>query len=741
MSEIKYLAHVKKEESHWVLHTLEEHLNAVAKLSCEFATKFGASGMGHLIGLWHDLGKYKPEFQERIGIKSGYDEEAHLEGKTAKSVKHAITGGLYAISYFDNMMGSRGKELGTLLAIPIVSHHSGLRDLVDFQASIEAKKSQNEEQSLETILKEIPYDILNCSTPVINPIKSEKALFIRMLFSCLIDGDRLDTEKFMNPERFILRRNYSIDLFKELSTKLDTFLNQKKESTKNLEINVIRNKILFEANEKAIDKPGFYSLTVPTGGGKTLTSLSFALKHLLHYKKDRIIYALPYTTIIEQNAQVFREILGVENVLEVHSSIDPILEEETPQNRLLSENWDHPLIVTTNVQLFESLFSSKTSRTRKLHNIINSVLILDEVQMLSSEYLLPIIKYLKQLVEHFNVTVLFCTATQPAFKSKKGINYDFKGIDNITEIISDTNDLFKKLKRVKIHKSKSSKTSWSELKIDIEKHKQTLTIVNRKKDAMDLYSILEGNKFHLSTNMCAEHRRNIILKIKEALLSKEDIHVVSTQLIEAGVDIDFPVVFRSMTGLDSIAQSAGRCNREGKLKNPGDVFLFFPEKSSPSGHLLQAEQAGMGCMEEFEDLLHPRAIEKYFETLFYMKGEKGLDSKDILRDLSALKFETVSKNFQIINELSYPVLVPYGEGKKYISELMEMSEYETPDFKKLQRYLLNVRTDAYKKLLNSHNIINFRDYFGILQNENLYNYETGLSGENLYFHSPEELIL
>lgn len=178
-----------------------------------------------------------------------------------------------------------------------------------------------------------------------------------------------------------------------------------------------------------------------------------------------------------------------------------------------------------------------------------------------------------------------------------------------------------------------------------------------------------------------------------------------------------------------------------KLKNLGNVFLFYPEKSSPSGHLLQAEQAGKGCLEEFEDLLQPIAIEKYFESLFYMKGEKGLDSKDILRDLSALKFETVSKNFQIINEVSYPVLVPYGEGKKYITELMEMSEYETPDFKKLQRYFLNVRMDAYKKLLSTHNIINFRDYFGILQNENLYNSETGLSADNLYFHSPEELIL
>jgi CRISPR-associated endonuclease/helicase Cas3 len=736
-----YLAHVKKIESKWELHSLEDHLRAVAKFSEKFTNKFGFSDLGYIIGLWHDLGKYKPEFQERIGIKSGYDEEAHLEGKKAKSVKHAITGGLYAISYFEKSMGSQGKELGTLLAIPIVSHHSGLRDWVDFQASIDLRKSQNEAQSLESILKVIPDDILICSTPMLKPIKSEKALFLRMLFSCLIDADRLDTEKFMNPEKSNLRKIYSIDLFKELSSKLETFLNQKKESTKNIEINVLRNQILFEANEKAIQKPGFYSLTVPTGGGKTLTSLSFALKHLLYHKKDRIIYALPYTTIIEQNAQVFREILGVENVLEVHSSIDPILEEETPQNRLLSENWDHPLIVTTNVQLFESLFSSKTSRTRKLHNLINSVLILDEVQMLPSDYLLPIIKYLRELVEHYNVTVLFCTATQPAFKSKKGINYDFKGIDSITEIISDTNELFEKLKRVTIHKPKKSKTSWNELKNDIEEFNQTLTIVNRKKDALDLYTILEGNKFHLSTNMCADHRRCIIKKIKAALLSNEKIHVVSTQLIEAGVDIDFPVVFRAMTGLDSIAQSAGRCNREGRLKQSGNVFLFYPEKSSPSGHLLQADQAGRGCMEEFEDLLHPKAIEKYFESLFYMKGEKGLDSKDILRDLSALKFETVSNNFQIINELSYPVLVPYGEGKKYVTELMEMSEYETPDFKKIQRYLLNVRMDAYKKLLRSHNIINFRDYFGILQNENLYNSETGLSADNLYFHTPEELIL
>lgn len=717
---MEYLAHVRKDGESWEIHHLEDHLLSVAELCKQFTDTFGVGSIGYLIGLWHDLGKYKDEFQERIGIKSGYDEEAYLEGKTAKSVKHAITGGLFAMDTL--------KQVGLVLAFPIIGHHTGLKDFEDLKLSLQELK---EIEALFKLKKYIPDHILDVKIEQNKLAFKDKTLFIRMLFSSLVDADRLDTEKFMNPESFKLRTiSNSQSIFIEMDKKLDLHLEKLEMDSEKTSVNQLRNEILKTVQSKSSLSSGFFTLTVPTGGGKTLSSLSFALKHTIQHKKSRIIYGIPYISIIEQNAEVFKNILGAENVLEHHSSIELDKDNENSRNRLLTENWDHPLIVTTNVQLFESLFSSKTSRVRKIHNIINSVIILDEAQMIPPDYLQPILNCLKELVEYYHVTVILCTATQPAFNTVQTMNYHLKGIDNSTELAPDPIQLHKQLKRVQVYKPVHEESSWDEISDQVQEQKQALVIVNRKDDAYKLFQMLSGNKYHLSTNMCAEHRTDILNRIKGDLKNKVQVYVVSTQLIEAGVDIDFPVVFRAMTGLDSIAQAAGRCNREGKRDKLGDVFVFEPIQKSPSGHLKQAENAGRVCLNQFDETLQPDAYKKYFEELFWIKGEKGLDKKEIENHLKPnMKFKEISDEFQLIDDFTFPVIVPYKKGKEIIEKMKYSIDYKL--LRQSQRYIVNIRSDAYKILKTKKLIREIDNTISILEIESLYNETTGLYWKEL----------
>ncbi len=729
MKKDEFLAHVKKEENgEWKLHLLEEHLREVAKLSGQFSSKFGAESFGYLIGLWHDLGKYKQDFQERIKLKSGYDEEAHLEGKTAKSVKHAASGAIHCLNKF-----KQSELLKKFIALPILCHHSGLKNYgVDVDIQISEEKEIN---LLSNTISQIPAEILEGSK--LKPLTQsflDESLFIRMLFSALIDSDRLDTEKFMNPEKFQERYSIHISL-EELNQKLDLHLEDKQKNSEPTKVNLLRKRILQEVESKAKLTSGFYTLTVPTGGGKTLTSLSFALKHCLENQKDRIIYAVPYLSIIEQTAKIFKDILGEDSVLEHHSSIDISKEKENFRNRLLAENWNHPLIVTTNVQLFESLFSARTTKIRKLHNLSNSVIILDEAQMIPPDFLQPIVKALKELVKCYNVTIILCTATQPTLSSINSMNFKFDGIDNAIELAPTPEELFQDLKRVTIHKPQEQKLNFEDIAQRINRHEQVLTIVNRKDDANEIFKQLIGNKYYLTTNLCAEHRRDILKKVKSHLKNKEQVYLVSTQLIEAGVDIDFPIVFRAMTGLDSIAQAAGRCNREGKLKDNndkeifGEVFLFHPEKRSPAGHLLQTEEAGKACLGDFEELIHPDAFKQYFNELFWVKKEKGLDKHGIEGLKQTLYFEEIDEKFKLINEDTRSVIMPYKEGKEIILTLEQMkNNKEFLDYKVIQRaqkFFVNIPIEKYGKLLNQGIISEIESVISFLNYEKFYSDSLG----------------
>jgi len=456
-----------------------------------------------------------------------------------------------------------------------------------------------------------------------------------MIFSCLVDADFLATENFMNPAQANFRGNVSAPTISDLQQRLENFLKTKFGAPRS-EVAKIREEVRADCLEAAKKLQGIFTLSVPTGGGKTLSSLAFALKHARLHGLERVIYAIPFTSIIEQTAAVFRDALGDDAVLEHHCNFVEKDADETDAGetkfsraKLLSENWNAPIIVTTNVQFFESLFASKPSRCRKLHNLAKSVIILDETQTIPPKYLRPCVRVLNELVKNYGATVVSCTATQPALTSER--LGDAK-LDNPTEIIRADRNLHERLKRVKIEKISEKQTTES-LAEKLAKERQVLAIVNTKRDARNVFEELKKclpsedaeNVFHLSTNLCAEHRSQILEKIRKRLRDGNACRVVSTQLVEAGVDVDFPCVFRAIAGIDSIAQAAGRCNREGKiLGDGGRVYVFEMEKDPEIAFLKMAANAGREIFSTEEnggDLLSEKVVNKYFEALYWRHGE------------------------------------------------------------------------------------------------------------------------
>ncbi len=721
----EYIAHVRRLESgQFETHPLEEHLHAVGSMAAEFFDSTGAGNLALLAGLWHDLGKFSDEFQKRIRIKSGYDIEAHLEGKAGK-VDHSTAGGIFAVERY-------GEQVGLMLSFPILGHHMGLQNLTDVRDRL--KKTE-----LRTRLPEIPQGLVPESVIHRGLKFGDRSLFIRMLFSALIDADRLDTERFMNPDQYA-RRKSPVPSLHEMNTRLDTAIGEKERSSPQTNLNRLRKEIRLHVEGLCNAPPGFFTLTVPTGGAKTLTSLSFALKHAIAKGKRRIIYAIPYTTIIEQTASIFRSILGPESVLEHHSNLDVDTWQENAWNRLLSENWDHPLVVTTNVQLLESLFSRRTSRCRKLHNLANSVIVFDEAQMLPAAYLQPVIDCLKDLVASYGVSIILCTATQPALSSRESTSFKFNGIDSARELAPDPDRLFAELKRVEINLPETwEHQSWSNIARDMAREETCIAIVNTRRSALELFREL-GDGYHLSTSMCGQHRMDTLKSIRQDLEAGRSTRVVSTQLIEAGVDIDFPVVFRALTGLDSIAQSAGRCNREGKLPEAGKVHVFVPPVPSPYGHLLIAEQVTRKLLEHLNgrDPLLPDQFYAYFRELFWRKGQQGLDEKNI-RDLALeLRFEDVDAAFHLIEDSGQPVIVPYGSGSRIIDEMTERG-VDPWRLRRAQRFMVNVRKRRYEELLASGAVRLLDGAYPVLVNPALYSDRTGLALDSYY--SAEDLVI
>lgn len=698
------IAHVRDKQ----IHQLQEHLKKVAELAKQFAGSYGAE-CAYQAGLWHDLGKAQEAFQHYIRQVTGFEQEnAHLEqtdNPKTKRIPHSTAGAKHIweqLNHQQNQDNHQDRIIACILAYLISGHHAGLADWHG-KGSLKHRLQQAEHEwqsSLNNAKTHLPHILSTCSesallgelvafTSSVPNYSSVIHIWVRFLFSCLVDADFLDTEAFMNGFRDAdeAKQQGLRPVYPELVQLWERYqihMNQLRESSDlDRMVNQCRQKILHNCLEAADLDKRLFSLTVPTGGGKTLASLGFALKHALKFNKKRIIYAIPFTSIIEQNAQVFRRVLGHEVVLEHHSNLDVTPELETTRTRLATQNWDAPLIVTTNVQFFESLFASRTSSCRKIHNIADSVVILDEAQQIPREFQKPITDMMRVLSKYFGVTFVLCTATQPELGKQTNFRGSIlmEGLSDVHEIIHDKNHLANQLKRVQIHfpEKNQPKQSWQEIADEILAHHCVLAVVNTRKHAQELFRALPNHviKLHLSANMCAAHRSEVIALVRMYLAKyhagelNQAFCLVSTQLIEAGVDLDFPVVYRAMAGLDSIVQAAGRCNREGKLPDGelGQVVVFRPEQGAPSGSLQQGQNITeeMLAMNLLNNPFSPDTFANYFQR-FNAKGE--VDKHGITSLLTPddwgntdnpldIEFRTAAERFRMIDNQGISVIVPF----------------------------------------------------------------------------------
>ncbi|HHV93699.1 MAG TPA: CRISPR-associated helicase Cas3' [Firmicutes bacterium] len=710
-----YYAHSRENASEKEWQPLVTHLQNTAKLAARFADKFCAGHFGYVLGLLHDIGKYSEEFQRR------------LKGCMIR-VDHSTSGAQQAVKLY-------GTAVGRLLAYAIAGHHSGLPDYgspadTDSLCRRLTKDVPSLSNDFQEVLADVPSDLPLPIHLATNPGFSIQ-FFIRLLYSCLVDADFLDTESFMQADKARIRERQYRSI-PELLTALDSHLEGITKKARPTNVNRLRGQILDACRKKAEQPPGLFTLTVPTGGGKTLSSLAFALKHAFLHGMDRVIYVIPFTSIIEQNADVFRQAVGEDCVLEHHSNYQfSMLDEEEAANdqfyrlMLSTENWDAPIVVTTNVQFFESLFASRSSRCRKLHNIANSVVILDEAQMLPTHYLRPCVLSLVELVRNYHVTVVLCTATQPALS---GLIPDEIVV---SEIIPDPIHLYEALRRVQVQKMDT--VNDEELANAILQHHQALCIVNTRDHAQRLFERIKGpGAFHLSARMYPAHRAQKLDEIREALRSRKECRVISTQLIEAGVDVDFPVVYRSISGIDSIAQAAGRCNREGR-REKGDIYVFRPEQHGlPRGWFSRTAAIADIVMRDHEDPLSLEAVKQYFELLYDIERER-LDKKGIVRIFEegarqlAFPFATVAGEFQIIENDMVSIIIPRNQECEV---LLEEARWRGPSrqlSRMLQRYTISIYRNEYAELVQRGALEAVAEQYLVLREPAFYSEETGFS--------------
>ena len=706
-------------------HLLAVHLQSVAAMAAEFSEAFEPATTtqrwAYIAGLWHDLGKYRPGFQRYVRL--GDNPNAHIEHKVAGREKtHSAAGALWAMQTLGESHGENGKLAARVLAYLIAGHHAGLGDWSgDLSERLNGADSRAE---LSEARAANPPEIILSHGDFVPSLKSIPggpvgfALWVRMLFSCLIDADFLDTEAHFDAGKPARREGFPT--LGQMQVAFDAHMARTATAAEATPVNTLRADVLRQCREKADLTSGFFSLTVPTGGGKTLSSLAFALTHAQTHGKRRVIYAIPYTSIIEQTADVFRDVfktLGAEVLIEHHSQADAAEKDETSRSRLACENWDAPLVVTTNVQLFESLFAAKTSRCRKLHNLVGSVIVLDEAQQLPPEFLQTILDALNLLVKHYGVTVVLCTATQPALNTTDyfDANNNLRGLENVREIIDNPDALFDALKRVEVVLPKDwiTPTPWADTGAQLAGEDCVLAIVSTRKAARELQRLLPPGTLHLSALMCGAHRKAVIDHIKIRLKAKREGHdllplrVVSTQLVEAGVDIDFPVVYRALAGLDSIAQAAGRCNREGRLVGKGRVVIFVPPESPPLGHLHKGVQACISTLHgQHADPLARALFAAYFR-LFYSTVD--LDSKKIVpmlkveRKTLSVQFRSAADAFRLIDDQdSAAVVVRYAEHRDEIEKLLGSLSAKGPArwlMRSLQRYTVSIHKRVADRML------------------------------------------
>ena len=750
------VGHGQSEARQWYAHsvegmppetwqTLEAHLLGVATQARKFAAKFGCGGWGALAGLWHDLGKATEAFWRRL---SG----------TGPRVDHSTAGAKLATT--------RLGVVGKVLAYCIAGHHAGLADGKSPEASclVRRLKGASLPELPAWLPQTEPLEALPFA-PTAGRSGFQRAFFVRMLYSCLVDADFLDTEKFLKKEKNALRGEYPpLDVLWE---RLQGYLSKFAAKPVPSPVDPWRAKVLSWCVEAAGNAPGLYSLTVPTGGGKTLSSLAFALKHAVTSHLDRVIFVIPYTSIIEQNADVFRDAVGADAVIEHHSNFDPRRkkagrDEADPagdeplakRQELACENWDAPLVVTTNVQFFESLFASRSSRCRKLHNIAKSVVILDEAQMLPPEILRPCLEALRELYESYGTTVVLCTATQPALAKSDEFPW---GLDQPREIVKDVPGLFTALTRTRVEHL--GRLTDEALIKRLKGHRQVLCVVNSRRHARLLHKRLldEDGVFHLSATMCPAHRTQMLDAIRAALKDGRPCRVVSTALIECGVDVSFPVVYRAEAGIDAVAQAGGRCNREWELPEGGVIYVFTPvDAPTPGGDMARAAAVGAAVMRRFTDVLAPEAVTAYFRDLYWSVGKEGLDAREvdpvehvkgIIDALQAdgnrwnFPFRAVAEAFQFIQSTYRPVIVPWDKEGEDIVAGLRHAEHTGGLARLAQRYTVQIPPWQFAALDTSGALECIQDRFFVLAKMERYDEAEGLcAGDDGVFRAEDNIV-
>ena len=810
----RYIAHVRKSDGQ--PQSLQTHLRETAEIAKLLASKLDLDQAGELLGLMHDFGKYSRKFQKYIHDETGLfnpdldDEESTPNGS---KVDHSTAGAQWVYRELRKFGAAQGigELFGQMLGLCIASHHgAGLIDCLDDEGNAVWKKRFEKDDELthlvecernadETVLQKakklagenLIRSLLKAVKPILSdPISNDKikefylGCLTRFLFSCLIDADRINSSDFereaQKEVRHLTEKPDWQSAIDKLETHLASFENR-------YPIDEIRCKISDDCLKRATDSQGIYTLTVPTGGGKTLASLRYALHHAQKHNLDRIIYIIPYTSIIDQNAQAVREILGEDWVLEHHSNLEP--EKQNWQDKLLSENWDKPIVFTTMVQFLDAWFGGGTRGARHIHPMTNAVLIFDEIQTLPVKCVHLFCNVLNWLMTFGKSTAVLCTATQPLLGESGLQNFPEGKRESIAargllkqpahaEIMGtdeQREELYKKLSRVEIRfNEKSGGWNVDEAGAFLLEQFQTtpscLFIVNTKKWAQELYQYCQRQNmpseslFHLSTNQCAAHRKAIFDTIKARLKNKEPVICISTQLIEAGVDISMACVIRALSGLDSIAQAAGRCNRHGEKKGKGLVWVLNLQEQDFT-RILPDIQAGKTHAERVfrdfagQDILQPEAMKRYFEYYFYQRSDemlysvKNSETGSLLDWLSDNKnnpggnininnrrtgkiqllmqsFKSAGRAFQAIDAPTHAVIVPYGEGAELIAKLCgEWDPKEMYDAKKkAQRYSVNVFPNVWDKLQKEnalHETIEGSSIYYL--KERHYNDEFGLS--------------
>ena len=699
-----YIGHRKGQDE---IQALSEHLANVSVMAGSFGASFDAEQHAQRIGTLHDAGKYSSAAQKRMA-----------DPEHTPKVDHSTAGAKIAFEVCRDGAG----------ALAIAGHHGGMPDFGGRMASDgtlmgRMKKDLSGRYDYTAFWQENTIDKGDL-TPKwlidrINPFAAQ--FYARMLFSCLVDADFLDTEHFMQGE---MPRGGHDDM-QVLLERLKDYI-QPWFANPTTVINQKRCEILRDCLLRGEEPRGLYTLTVPTGGGKTISSLAFALTHAAKNNMDRIIYVIPYTSIIEQNAAVFKRVLGDDNVIEHHSGIEYDEKEdmESPEvmrQLLATENWDAPVIVTTAVQFFESLFSNKPSRCRKLHNIANSVIIFDEAQMLPLSYLKPCVSAIAELVRHYRTTAVLCTATQPSLaRLFRDYDQDMSGRE-ICENVGALQAFFRR-----VHFAHRGSVDFEILAEEMAQKAQVLCIVNTRKTAQKVFEMLPfDGSYHLSTRMTPEHRTKVLDEIRTRLRQGETCRVVSTSLIEAGVDVDFPEVWREMAGLDSILQAAGRCNREGRRDaSESEVVVFSLPNGVPKGMQPNAVAAEI-AMEGVDPIDESAVIHRYFDQLYWQKGDQAMDMKDMMKLCARPNMESIAKAFHLIESDTRTVYVSTEANAKDI-ELLNMGILSRGLMRRLGRSAVSVYPWDWKKLVEAGIIGEVAESIAVLKDQTAYDPACGL---------------